>query len=594
MIQEQSEVESAPSRTYGNRYSSGQVGASGVRRWIDRQGFWASPLLRLILVLIVTALVAYPLVELIRAPIGDFIDLWSEAKGIPKIAQTLLNTLVLGLASMVFGTLIAMSLAWCRAYLPGSWGTAAGMIAILPMLIPPISGVVGWSFLLSPRVGYVNAFLRQTPFWDHLDTGPFNIFTLPWIIIITGIYLVPYAFIFIQAGVRNVDSRLEDAARISGSSWLSTQLRIVMPLIRPSLIFGGGIVLLLALGQFTAPLLLGRSVGIDVITTEMFRQASLPPPNYSMAAFLALPVMILSFVGIGVQRRALRDEHRFVVRVKGTGSGRRGSRWAAIPVVIYGALAVLPPLSGLVVVSLSPFWSGTIEPETFSFQAFERLFSNPVTFGAIKNSISFALIATVLCLALAVASGYILLRSKGRLRQVMDYLVNMPVAVPAILFGMGIFLAYAVGPATIWLRQSTGINLYGSRALIIAAYVVLLLPHGVRLVQSGLAQIGTDLETAARVSGSTFIGALFRITVPLLRRNLVGAAVVMFVIMSHEFAASVLLSGPGTQVMSTVLYDRWETGTYPFVAAMALVMVIVALLGVTLISAFDSRSSRRE
>mgnify|MGYP007014896410 CR=1 FL=1 len=41
----------------------------------------------------------------------------------------------------------------------------------------------------------------------------------------------------------------------------------------------GGVVALLALGQFTAPLLLGRTKGIDVITTQLYRLTGAPPAN---------------------------------------------------------------------------------------------------------------------------------------------------------------------------------------------------------------------------------------------------------------------------------------------------------------------------
>ena len=54
----------------------------------------------------------------------------------------------------------------------------------------------------------------------------------------------------------------------------------------------------------------------------------------------------------------------------------------------------------------------------------------------------------------------------------------------------------------------------------------------------------------------------------------------MFVLLTHEFAASLLVRSPTTQVMGTVLYDYWSNGSYPLVAAIALVMTGVTALGV--------------
>ena len=183
---------------------------------------------------------------------------------------------------------------------------------------------------------------------------------------------------------------------------------------------------------------------------------------------------------------------------------------------------------------------------------------------------------------------FVATRTRGAARAVIDYVVNVPIAVPAILFGMAIFVSFALGPIMQFLRTSFGIRLYGSSSLIVLAYVILVLPHGTRMVMSGIAQINPQLEAAARVAGSTLAGAVARIMVPLLRRHLASAAMLMFILLSHEFAASSLLFGPNTQVLSTLLYGQWDTGTYPKVAALALIMVAIALAGISLIALLDS------
>jgi iron(III) transport system permease protein len=55
----------------------------------------------------------------------------------------------------------------------------------------------------------------------------------------------------------------------------------------------------------------------------------------------------------------------------------------------------------------------------------------------------------------------------------------------------------------------------------------------------------------------------------------------MFVLLTHEFAASLLVRAPTTNVMGTVLFDYYTNGSYPVVAAIALVMTGVTAIGVT-------------
>jgi iron(III) transport system permease protein len=542
---------------------------------------------------LIAALVLYPLVELLRQPFADLPRMWRDAQQLPGIGRILANTVLLALGSMLLALAVALVLAWCRAGLGGRAGAAAQVISIAPLVVPPLAGVIGWAFLLSPRVGYLNILLRQLPGLQGLDSGPLDIYTLPWIVIITGIYLIPYAFVFLQAGLANLDPRLEDAARTAGSGWWGTQWRIVLPLLRPALLYGGGVVALLALGQFTAPLLLGRTKGIDVITTQLYRLTGAPPANYPLAAFIALPLVLLALAGVALQRKALGGGLRFVMTGKGVARSRSHHPLLIVPVIVYSVVLVIPPLLALGIVSLSPFWGAPLRPDAFSLAAFRSVFSDPNATAAILNSIRFAAEATVCSLALSLLTALVALRTKGPARAAVDYLVNLPIAVPAILFGMAIFLSLALGPLMQFMRLHFDIRLYGSSALIVLAYVILVLPHGTRLAMSGLAQLDPQLEAAARIAGSTAAGALARIVVPLLRRHLAGAAMLMFILLSHEFAASSLLFGPRTEVLSTLLYGEWDTGTYPKVAAIALVMVAIALAGIVLIALFDSGAPMR-
>ena len=66
----------------------------------------------------------------------------------------------------------------------------------------------------------------------------------------------------------------------------------------------------------------------------------------------------------------------------------------------------------------------------------------------------------------------------------------------------------------------------------------------------------------------------------MLRGSIAGAGAIIFVMLTHEFSASLLVRAPTVQVMGTLLYDYWTNGQFPVVAAMALVMTIVTGLGV--------------
>jgi len=92
--------------------------------------------------------------------------------------------------------------------------------------------------------------------------------------------------------------------------------------------------------------------------------------------------------------------------------------------------------------------------------------------------------------------------------------------------------------------------------------------------------LGKSYIEASRVSGAGLIKTELFITLPLMRSTLGGAAALMFVLLTHEFTASVLVRSPHNQVMGTVLFDYWGNGSYPLVAAIAITMTLVTALGV--------------
>jgi iron(III) transport system permease protein len=154
----------------------------------------------------------------------------------------------------------------------------------------------------------------------------------------------------------------------------------------------------------------------------------------------------------------------------------------------------------------------------------------------------------------------------------LDFIVSMPLGIPAVLFGAGFLLTYTEGPFV----------LYGTRWVIVLVYVTLMLPFTTRMQLSAMVSLGDNYIEAARVSGSGLIQTNVRVVLPMLRSALGGAAALMFVLLTHEFAASVLVRSPTTQVMGTVLFDFWNNGSYPLVAAIALVMALVTSVGVVI------------
>lgn len=517
-------------------------------------------------------LVIAPLVGLQRLAFEDDARGYRAALDTPDLTETLRRTAGLALGSLAIALVLGTFLAWAATRLPPRLRLLR-VVPILPIVVPAVAAVTGWAFLFSPRPGYLNAALRHLPWWNHLAEGPVDIYTLPWIVIITGFGLTAFVYLFVSAGFGNINAELIEAAQVSGSSAAGVFFRVTLPLLRPVLVYGGFVALLLGLGQFTGPLLLGRNNGIDVLTTDMYAAVSQSPVDYGRAAAIGSPLLLFGIAVVLFQKVILGDHSRFVTHGgKAFRSGGRPSWVAVTGILLYGLVALALPLGALLVVSLSSFWSGRIEPSGFTLDNFRRVFQESGITDAIVNSLTTSVVSVAIALPLGFVAASLLL--KGRrfriVRAAVDFIVAMPLGIPAVVFGAGFLLTYSREPFI----------LYGTRTVIVLVYVTLMLPFATRMQLSGMVALGDTYVEASRTSGAGALRTTTDIMLPLLRPTLAGAGALMFVLLTHEFTASLLVRAPTTQVMGTILFDYWSNGSYPLVAAIALVMTLVTSAGV--------------
>ncbi|GIL34118.1 iron ABC transporter permease [Phycicoccus sp. DTK01] len=536
-------------------------------------------------------LVLTPLVMLQVTALGGGASGYQRALATPGLSRILLMTVALAVGSVLIALVSGVTLAWMSTRLPRrlEW---LSVLPLLMIVLPPVSTVIGWAMLLAPRSGVVNQWLRMLPWWQPapgtIASGPIDVYSAPWIIIITGLSITSFVYVFLRAGLMNIGNDVIEASRVSGAGSFRTFVSVVLPLVRPSLVYGTAVALLLGLGQFTAPLLLGTQRNIDVLSTRVYRFAGMPPTDYAAAAAIATPLLVVGLLAVVVQRASLANGQRFVSDAGGKGTGRQGSTsiTAAVVIAVFSVVSVALPLAALVAASLSPFWTGQLRPSLWTLANFERVFQD----SQLVNGMQTSLITSTTAVAIAIPLGYLVTeivhrRRGGRfVRGGADLLVGLPLGVPAVVFGAGFLFTYTRPPLV----------LYGTNWVLILVYVTLMLPYTVRLQMAARMSLGDSYEAAARVSGAGVLRTHLGIILPMMRGAIGGAAALMFVLLSHEFTASLLVRSTRTQVLGTVLYDYWTNTSYPLVAAIALVMFGITAVGVVLAVLVGGRSNTVE
>ena len=252
------------------------------------------------------------------------------------------------------------------------------------------------------------------------------------------------------------------------------------------------------------------------------------------------------------------------------GKPSRSATWC---IVAFTFITTGLPLLSLTLLSLSPYWSPKIVLGRLTLSNFERIFEESSIVNAVLTSVGVSLISVAISLVIGFVVAILLVRGRRHrvIRSLLDIIVAMPLGVPAVIFGAGFLFAYSRPPFI----------LYGTIWVLVVVYVTLMLPFTTRMQLSGMLQLGTSYLEASRVSGANAFWTDVRVTLPLMRSTIGGAAALMFVLLTHEFTASVLVRSPTNQVMGTVLFDYWTNGSYPLVAAIALIMTLVTAVGMT-------------
>ncbi len=496
---------------------------------------------------------------------------FDRLRQVPDLGSTLLMTVALAAGSTLIGAIIAVAMAAAVSRVSPRFMAIAAIVPQLPLVVPPVAMVYGWIFIFSPGVGYGNALLRMTPFFDHLEEGPINVYSVPAILVITALDLAGFIYAFVLARIFEISGSVTAAARICGASASRTFMTVTFPLLRPSLVAGVVVAFLIGLGQFTAPLLLGTRKNIDVVTTVIFRMREQYPIDYAVTAALGLPLLVFGIVAILVQRRVVGDQRRYITTSTGRGMSAKGGRWPLALVIGYGVVSVGLPMLAIALVALSPFWNGDLSAITFTTDNIRNALGDPVVGEAIVNTLRTSALAAIIVLPLGFAAALSLsgvLRTPHIVRASLDFIFIAPLAVPRALLGMAVLFVFINPP----------FSLYGSLLLFVIGYAFIILPFSLRSQYNSLIGVHPSLFEASRVCGAGQLRMILSVALPVARRGMAAALALAFVLLSNDFAVSIMVRTPGNQVMGTLLYERGVQGVIPDVAVLALIMTAITTL----------------
>ncbi len=524
------------------------------------------------LALAVAALVAVPIVAVGSSLFsGGTGATWAHlaANLLPELIRT---TLLLCLGSATGAALLGVGSAWLVTHFDFRGRRTLEWALVLPLAMPAYVMAYTYTDLLQ-FAGPVQTALREATGWRRDDYWFPEIRSLGGAMLMFACVLYPYVYLLARTAFIERGTAALEAARSLGLSPLRSFLRVSLPMARPAIAAGLALVLMETLADYGAV----SYFAVQTFTTGIYR-AWFALGDRTAAAQLATCLLGFVLLALALERSS-RGRARYaaggVRRAAGRGVALRGA-----PAALAVAACGLPLLAGFIV----PF--GVLL--RLAFNRGDAQFG-PRFAALAGNSLLLATVTAVFAVGLALLLAYALRLDRRPATRLAHGLAGLGYALPGSVIAVGVLIPLARLDNAIvqWLREAVGwqggLLLTGSIAALVYACVVRFLATALQTVDAGLHRITPNMDAAARSLGLTPAATLQRVHLPLLRRGLLTAALLVFIEVMKELPATLVMRPFNFDTLATQAYMLASDERLAEAATASLAIVAAGLLPLMLV-----------
>ncbi|KZE89975.1 ABC transporter permease [Microbacterium sp. TNHR37B] len=464
------------------------------------------------------------------------------------------NSLLVGIGASIVALACGGFLAFVTARSNAPARRFLYFVGLVPMFLPSFVGALAWGLLGGPNAGLLNILARDLGLGQVI-----NIYTLPGLIVVLGIYYAPYAFLLIHASFSLMNPDLEEAARVHGSTPAQVLRRVTFPLATPAILGSAILIFVLTVENFPVAQMIGSASGLDTLPTYIFRLMNSAPSRGNEAAAVAIALVIVVLVVTAIQRRIVSRRTFTTVAGKGLKLAKVDLGWFRVPALILGivyfVVTTVLPLLALLFVAMheSPYVAsvtGAFTSGRLNLDEFVDVLTDPTVQRATVNSVTVGVSAALIGTVLAFIVSYVVNRTKTPGRGGLGYISMIPLAVPAIVLGLGLLWTWLLIPLPV----------YGTLLVMVIAFVAAQMPQGYQGASSGILQIHADLEDSAVMHGASRTRAIWKVTAPLLRVPLTSTFLLLLMLSMRELTVPLFLFTTDTRLLSIIIFDDFENG----------------------------------
>ena len=477
------------------------------------------------------------------------------------------NTLLLILGVGLLSCVIALPLAWLTAYCDFPGRKQFEWALMLPLAMPTYLIAYVYTDLLD-YAGPVQIALREWFGWQSPDDyWFFDIRTLTGAIVMIALVLYPYLFLIFKTALREQSFKLVQASQLMGLSPTQSFLRVSLPLGRGAIVAGITLISMEAMADFATV----NYFAVSTLTTAVY-DTWLGYYSLTAAAKISGIMLLILFLTIMVERFSRRNQAVYerqssvnsatLYRLKG------GAAWAAsLACTVVLVLAFILPVGVLVkyaVVYADEAWNGAFF--SYAWQSFKV-----------------AIVVSLVTILLSLLVLFYQRIAKHAYPLIPGRLASTGYALPGTVLAIAVLLPLTQLDDALnnWLEPfglSPGLLLSGTLFAMIFAYVVRFyaIAHGA--LESSFLRISPSLDMASQSMGKGPLQTLRKVHLPLLKRGILTAGLLVFIECMKELPAALLLRPFNFETLATHVFQYVSDEQLELASISALLIVLVGLI----------------
>jgi len=487
--------------------------------------------------------------------------------------RSLWNSLVLGVAAVVTTSVIGIAVAFLivRFEFPGR--NLFGYLTMLPMILPPLVGVLGFIFILG-RAGTVNVLLYD---WFGLE-HPINfMYGMQGVLLVETVHLFPLMTLSILDSLSKVDPSLEEAAQGMGANGWRRFRDVTLPLTTPGYISGALLVFIWTFADFVTPLVVGVQ---DLLAVQAYLNIVqfVDRRIFRMGIVISALLVLLAVIFVLVARHyvAIKDysslayskvERRKLGPVK---------RWLAVGFLVLLLVVSAIPQVGVLLAAVGKGWALTPLPVHYTLDYFSQVSIETPKF--IINSLIFCGLAVLICLVVGVPMAWIMARTQTPGRGAMDALTTLILAIPGTAIGIAYIRAFHY--------PLPGLDMALTSLWIVFPLVLAVrrLPYTVRGSYSSLLLVHKSMEEAAENVGATKLRTFRDVTLPLVWKGIFVGALFSFIMSIQEASATLFLALGGWEMIPIGIFTYYIAGSHGQAAALGVILIVLCAVSLYIVN----------